>query len=76
MLVLITTLLHCLTLFVASYEVPESLLLREILYTFQGIDGKYIKYDLARDAFKIDPEVLITSPAKEHAEGKNRKLPL
>jgi len=44
-------------LLVASYEVPETILLREILYAFQGIDGKYIKYDMARDTFKIDSEV-------------------
>ncbi|KAK2168865.1 hypothetical protein NP493_1211g00044 [Ridgeia piscesae] len=48
-----------------SYEVPETILLREILYAFQGIDGKYIKYDMARDTFKIDSEAGISRSTRQ-----------
>lgn len=41
----------------ASSELTESQLLREVVYVFQGIEGKYVKYDVAKDAFRIDPNV-------------------
>jgi gamma-tubulin complex component 3 len=36
-----------------SFEVPESVLLRDVVYAMQGIDGTYIKYDKAEDAFVV-----------------------
>ena len=37
------------------YELPEGVLMRDVVYVFQGIDGKYIKYDRSKEAFRIDP---------------------
>ena len=44
-------------LHLAAYEVSEALILRDLIYTFQGIDGKYIKFDQEQDGFRVDPEV-------------------
>ena len=33
------------------------MILRDLIYTFQGIDGKYIKFDQDQDGFRVDPEV-------------------
>lgn len=43
--------------FSASYEVSEATLLREIIYIFQGIEGKIIKLDQSNDAYRIDSKV-------------------
>eukprot|EP00039_Didymoeca_costata_P030172 m.28196 g.28196 ORF g.28196 m.28196 type:complete len:341 (-) comp7981_c0_seq1:1617-2639(-) len=37
--------------------VSENILLNELLYTFQGIEGKYIKYDPVTDAYALSREV-------------------
>lgn len=44
-------------LFVASFEVDESELLRDVIFAFQGIDGKYVRYDTLIDGFVVDPKV-------------------
>lgn len=44
----------------ASFELPESLLVRELVYVFQGIDGKYIRYEKYKEGFKLDSEVHIS----------------
>ena len=36
-----------------SFEIPEGHLLRDVVYAMQGIDGKYIKFDKAQDAFCV-----------------------
>lgn len=41
----------------ASFEVPEFALIRELLYVFQGIEGRYIKYDAASEQYRVDPKV-------------------
>ena len=41
----------------ASYEVSEAALLRDIIYIFQGIEGKVIKLDQADDAYRIDSKL-------------------
>ena len=41
----------------ASLEVAETTLVQDLIYVFQGIDGKVIKYDAAEDAFRIKSEV-------------------
>ncbi len=46
---------------IASFEVPESLLLREIVYIFQGIEGKFIKFENTKQGLKIDPKVSVLS---------------
>jgi len=45
--------------FSASSEIPESVILREIIFVFQGIEGKYIRYDATKDRFSIDSKVRI-----------------
>lgn len=40
-----------------SYEVSEATLLREIIYIFQGIEGKVIKLDQSNDAYRIDSKL-------------------
>ena len=43
--------------FLASHEVSEAILLREIIYIFQGIEGKVIKLDQSNDAYRIDSKL-------------------
>ncbi|XP_044170945.1 gamma-tubulin complex component 3 homolog [Acropora millepora] len=40
-----------------SHEVSEAILLREIIYIFQGIEGKIIKLDQSNDAYRIDSKL-------------------
>lgn len=42
----------------ATAEVTESLLVRDLLYVFQGIDGKHIKMSLADNCYKMDAKVV------------------
>jgi hypothetical protein len=41
----------------AADQVPESELLKDVMYAFQGIEGKWIKLDNARDGYRIDSQV-------------------
>ncbi|MEQ2157672.1 hypothetical protein GOODEAATRI_004011, partial [Goodea atripinnis] len=47
----------------AAGEVSEAALVRDILYVFQGIDGKFIKMSAQENCYKIDSKVrkLLTS---------------
>lgn len=38
-------------------EVSEAALVRDILYVFQGIDGKFIKMSAQDNGYKIDSKV-------------------
>lgn len=38
-------------------EVSEAALVRDILYVFQGIDGKFIKMSAQENCYKIDSKV-------------------
>lgn len=38
-------------------EVTEKVLIREVLFIFQGIEGKIIKMDVNKDGFRLDPKV-------------------
>lgn len=38
-----------------SFEVSEQLLVRDMVYVFQGIDGAYVKFDASRDVFAVVP---------------------
>lgn len=49
----------------ASYEVSEAILLREIIYIFQGIEGKIIKLDDASDAYRIDPNLGVPKSVRD-----------
>lgn len=41
-------------IFLVFYEVLEVILFREIIYIFQGIEGKVIKFDQLNDVYRID----------------------
>ena len=49
----------------AWYEISEAALLRDIIYIFQGIEGKVIKFDQANDAYRIDPKLGVPKPVRE-----------
>lgn len=37
-----------------SFEASDALLIRDLIYVFQGIDGKLIKYDQVNDGYRIE----------------------
>lgn len=39
-----------------SLEIPELELVKDVMYAFQGIEGKWIKFDSSRDSYRIDPQ--------------------
>lgn len=51
--------------FSASYEVSEAALLREIIYIFQGIEGKVIKLDQSNDAYRIDSKLGVPKAVRD-----------
>jgi hypothetical protein len=42
---------------IVNFEVSEAVLLQDIIYTYQGIQGKYIKFNAKNEHFSIDPSV-------------------
>lgn len=46
-------------------EVPESVLLREIVFTLQGIEGKIIRFDSGKESIWIDPKAGIAKPTRK-----------
>ncbi|EFC50155.1 predicted protein, partial [Naegleria gruberi] len=40
-----------------KFEIAESVLVRDIIYTFQGIDGKYIKFDIGSERYIVDTKI-------------------
>ena len=51
-------------------EVTEAALVRDILYVFQGIDGKYIKMNLTDNCYKMDAKVPRAGGERERAGKK------
>ncbi|KAF2358866.1 Gamma-tubulin complex component protein [Trinorchestia longiramus] len=49
----------------SQVEVTEEVLVREVLFVLQGIEGKIIKYDIAADGYRIDPKVRISKPVRD-----------
>lgn len=47
-------------------EVSEAALVRDILYVFQGIDGKFIKMSGQDNCYKIDAKVPELSQSRTH----------
>ena len=41
----------------AASEIPEARLVRDLIFTFQGIDGTFIKYDRTADMYRVVAEV-------------------
>lgn len=69
----ISVLLYCLFYFLkivtASCEIPEWELLKDVIYAFQGIDGKWIKFDSTRDGYRIDYKVSFNTNSSSFATG-------
>lgn len=40
-----------------TFEISEELLVRDIIFALQGIEGKYIKYDNKSDSYLIEGQV-------------------
>ncbi len=38
-------------------EIPEAVLLRDIIFAFQNIDGEVIRFDSKQEAYRIDEKV-------------------
>ncbi len=49
---------------IASYEISEQALLRDLIFVFQGLDGKYIKYESKIEAFTISSQYNIPQPVR------------
>ena len=60
-------------------EVTEAALVRDILYVFQGIDGKNIKMSHSENCYKVEGQVWELDPAcgvqrQESSVGSNVKF--
>eukprot|EP00742_Colponemidia_sp_Colp-10_P010263 GILJ01011264.1.p1 GENE.GILJ01011264.1~~GILJ01011264.1.p1 ORF type:complete len:867 (-),score=164.52 GILJ01011264.1:142-2421(-) len=49
----------------AAEEVTEALLLRDVLFAFQGIDGRFVRYNANADGYQIEPTVHLSAPVRE-----------
>jgi gamma-tubulin complex component 3 len=49
-------------------QVPESELVRDVIFVCQGINGRYIRYDAAAEGYVIDPSVGIPRAARQLAQ--------
>ncbi|XP_013880082.1 gamma-tubulin complex component 3 [Austrofundulus limnaeus] len=49
----------------ATGEVNEAALVRDILYVFQGIDGKFIKMNAQENCYKIDGKVVLCKSLRD-----------
>ncbi|XP_053403084.1 gamma-tubulin complex component 3-like [Mercenaria mercenaria] len=48
-----------------SFEIPESELVKDLVYVFQGIEGKWIKFDVSKDAYKVDAQAGIPKAIRQ-----------
>ncbi|KAG9292620.1 hypothetical protein G9A89_006992 [Geosiphon pyriformis] len=48
-----------------KYEISEVLLLRDVVYVFQGIDGQFIKFNTESDSYIVDPKVGVPRPTRD-----------
>lgn len=51
----------------SSFEVPEEVLLRDVLYALQAIDSRYLYFDVAADRFQITRSVGVPTRASKTA---------
>lgn len=49
----------------ALIDVTEKMLIRDVLFIFQGIEGKIIKMDSSKDGYRLDPKVRLSPGQKE-----------
>ena len=47
------------------FEITEKLLLRDILFVFQGIEGRLVKYDTGMDAYRISSDYGVPLPVRD-----------
>ncbi|KAI8873568.1 hypothetical protein GQ42DRAFT_130885 [Ramicandelaber brevisporus] len=47
----------------ASY-IPEHLLVRDVLFTMQGVDGQYLKYMHSTGSYMLTPEARVSRPSR------------
>jgi gamma-tubulin complex component 3 len=47
-----------------SYDVPEEALVRDAVFAFQGIDGRFIKFDERLDGYAVVAEVGVPLPVR------------
>lgn len=52
---------YCVVICVVVAEISEARLVRDVLFTFQGIDGVYIKFDDSLQAFAVTSSVCMFS---------------
>lgn len=49
-----------------NLDVPqESLILRDLLYVFQGVEGRLLKYSNSQDKFLLDAHVNLPRPTRQ-----------
>lgn len=53
--------------FPALIDVTEKSLIRDVLFIFQGIEGKIIKMDSNKDGYRLDPKVKLKLKFIAHA---------
>ncbi|CAG8543918.1 14495_t:CDS:10 [Acaulospora morrowiae] len=46
-------------------EISEALLLRDIIFIFQGIDGQFVKYNVDEASYIIDPKISISRSTRD-----------
>eukprot|EP00795_Rhopilema_esculentum_P016861 gene16861-8336_t len=55
----------------SKFEVTEQSLLRDILYVFQGIEGKMIRYEDENDGYRINPTIGVPFPIRDFIDKLN-----
>ncbi|KAH3813588.1 hypothetical protein DPMN_142049 [Dreissena polymorpha] len=48
-----------------SFEIPETELVRDLVYVFQGIEGKWVRFDASKDGYKVDPQAGIPKAIRQ-----------
>ncbi|XP_021351512.1 gamma-tubulin complex component 3-like [Mizuhopecten yessoensis] len=48
-----------------SFELPEAELIKDLVYAFQGIEGKWIKFDPSKEGYRIDSQAGIPKAIRQ-----------
>lgn len=43
----------------ASEELPEAVIIRDLVYAFQGIEGRWIRFDPTKEGYRINHQVTL-----------------
>ena len=46
-------------------EISEAVLLRDVIFVFQGIEGEVLRYDIKQEAYRIDEKVSVAPSVRE-----------